>query len=335
MPNTPQSAFDSFVQDIEPSKTTKLRASQAHASLRDFLSKHDMFKEVHLRTFLSGSYRRDTAIRPQKNGEDVERPDVDIIVVTNHSLEDSPADVVELLYKTLMEKYDTIRKQQRSVGIETAQADMDVVPITEPVGRGGKLYIADRELERWVETNPPKHTEWTADVNTKAGGRFKPLVKMVKWWRRMNPTVNKKPKGFVLECFTAESMSSIEEHYGELFVGALENFVDAYASYISLGLVPDILDPGVPGNSVTKGLSFPAFEGFYNKAKAHTETGRKALEEEDAAKAVALWRQIFGGRFPKFGEANRSAALLTGATATDSLTFPNRAVRPNKPDGFA
>ncbi|MBK6939276.1 MAG: nucleotidyltransferase [Planctomycetes bacterium] len=335
MTKTPQSAFDNFVRDIEPSKTTKARASQAHTTLRDFLSKHDTFKGVHVRTFLSGSYKRDTAIRPQKNGEDVERPDVDIIIVTNHSLDDSPADVVELLYKALTEKYGVIRKQQRSVGIETADADMDVVPVIEPVGHGGKLYIADRKLEEWIETNPPQHTAWTTEVNTRSDGRFKPSVKMVKWWRRQNPTVSKKPKGFVLECFTAKSMSFTEKHYGELFVGMFESFVSTYAWHVSQGQVPFIADPGVPGNSVTGGLSFDAFEGFYNKAKAHAETGRKALDEDDGDKALALWRQIFGDRFPKFGDAKKAVGLLTGATATESLTFPDRPIRPNKPDGFA
>ena len=335
MTKTPQAAFDNFIRDIEPSKTTKWRASQAHTTLRDFLSHHDTFKKVHVRTFLSGSYKRDTAIRPQKNGEDVERPDVDIIIVTNHSLDDSPADVVELLYTTLKEKYEVIREQQRSVGIETANADIDVAPVIEPVGHGGKLYIADRKLEEWIETNPPQHTDWTTEVNTRLDGRFKPSVKLVKWWRRQNPTVSKKPKGFVLECFTAESMSFTENHYGELFVGIFESFVGTYAWHISQGQVPFIVDPGVPGNSVTRGLSFAAFEGFYNKAKAHAETGRRALNEEDAEKAVALWRQIFGDRFPKFGDAKKAAGLLIGATATESLTFPNRPVRPNKPDGFA
>jgi hypothetical protein len=335
MLNTPQSAFDNFVHDIEPSKTTKSCGAAAHYTLRDLLSKHDSFREVHAKTFLSGSYKRDTAIRPQKNSDDIERPDIDIVVVTNHLLTDSPADVVELLYQTLKDKYNTIRRQQRSVGIETDQVDMDVVPIIEPAGFGGRLYIADRKLERWIETNPPKHTDWTTEINKKADGRFKPLVKMIKWWRRANPTVNKKPKGFVLECLAAESMSFTEKHYGELFVGALENFVSTYAWHISQGLVPDVADPGVRGNSVTTGLTFPSFEAFYNKATLHAEIGRKALEVEDSEDALTMWRRIFGARFPKFGDAKNSEGLLSSATATDSLTFPNRAVRPNKPNGFA
>lgn len=335
MTGSPQAAFDKFAQDIEPSKTTKSRASQAHTTLRDFLAQHDTFKGVCVRTFLSGSYKRDTAIRPQKNGEDVERPDVDIVVVTNHAIEDPPADVVNLLYDVLKEKYESIRRQQRSVGIETAQADMDVVPIIEPFGQGGPLYIADRKLKQWIETNPPGHTEWTTQVNTKAGGRFKPLVKMLKWWRRANPTVNKKPKGFVLECIAAESMNFSTIHYGELFVGMLESFVNAYAAHIAVGSVPSITDPGVSGNSVTAGLTFAAFEGFYNKAKAHAEVGRSALHEGDIEKAVTLWRQIFGDRFPKSTSSGKAASLVTSATATEALTFPDRPVRPNKPAGFA
>lgn len=335
MPNTPQSAFDSFIRDIEPSKTTKSRASQAHATLRDFLGKHETFGDVHVRTFLTGSYKRDTAVRPRKKGDDLERPDVDIVVVTNHSLNDSPAAVVELVYKTLGESYEVIRKQQRSVGIETPQADMDIVPIIEPLGEGGKLYIADRKLEEWIETNPPKHTGWTTEVNSRADGRYKPLVKMTKWWRRANATISNKPKGFVLECFAAECLDFTERHYGELFVGTFEAFVSKYASYIELGLVPAVPDPGVPGNSVTTGLSFAAFEGYYNKVNAHAELGRQALQEEDADKAITLWRQIFGDRFPKFGTAKKSTGLLASPSVASPLTFPNRPVSPNKPDGFA
>ena len=28
----------------------------------------------------------------------------------------------------------------------------------------GKLYIPDRKLSKWVETNPPRHTEWTTEM---------------------------------------------------------------------------------------------------------------------------------------------------------------------------
>jgi hypothetical protein len=53
---TPNSVFQDFLRDIEPSATTKANASSAHTALRDFLSKHEEFRQVLEKTFLSGSY---------------------------------------------------------------------------------------------------------------------------------------------------------------------------------------------------------------------------------------------------------------------------------------
>ena len=322
-----------ILQDVEPSSTTKKDAKNGHENLRKYLREDDVFQEYHVSDFLSGSYKRNTAIRPRKLNGELARPDVDIIVVTNHKTEDDPKEVIDLLYNSLKDKYSTIRKQDRSVGIETSKVDMDVVPIIAPDGMEGTLYIPDRKLEEWLETNPPRHSSWTTDVNNKSNGNFKPLVKLMKWWRRENPTISRKPKGFVIECIVAECMDYEESNYGELFVGTLEFIVDKYSLDILLESVPHIDDPGVPGNSVTEGVSFSAFRGFYNKVKSHAEKGRKALNEEDNEEALKLWREILGDRFPENGTRSDSS-LLKGAAETE-LSFPDRAVKPNKPGGFA
>ena len=256
---------------------------------------------------------------------------MDIIVVTNHSISDDPKDVVDLLFKTLRKKYPNIRRQARSVGIESNKADMDVVPV---IPCGTMYLIPDRKQEEWLLTNPPGHTKWTEDRNRLAGGHFKPLVKLMKWWRRQNPTIAKKPKGFVIERITAECMNYLETYYGELFVNTLENIVNKYAVNALFNTVPNIPDPGVPGNFVTDGITPAAFAGFFNKAKAHAELGRKALNETDAEEATKLWRQIFGNRFPKT-EASKSESLLAASVTPSSLTFPDKPVTPNKPKGFA
>lgn len=328
-----QTQFISFLGDIEPSPTTKTNASDGHTNVRNYLREHATFKKYHVSTFLSGSYKRDTAIRPRIKDGIISRPDVDIIVVTNHTLSDDTQDVIDLLYSTLKLKYSNIRKQNRSVGIQTDKIDIDVVPIIAPNGMDGTLYIPDRKKEQWLITNPPKHTSWTTEVNQDSGGRFKPLVKLMKWWRRQNPTIAKKPKGFVIECIVAECMDRQQAQYGELFVGTLEKIVDKYASYISLGIVPHIEDPGVKGNSVTNGMTFDAFSGFYNKVKVHAELGRKAINEQDAEESIKKWRTIFGERFPK-SVATQTNSLLASAVAP-TLSFPNRPIEPKKPGGFA
>lgn len=330
MPTIPQARFTEFLSDIEPSTTTKNDAASAHTTLRDFLKDEEDFKEYHEDTFLSGSYKRDTAIRPQKKEDETERPDVDIIVETTHTCEDAPEEVIDLLYNTLEKKYSDPRLQERSVGIETSKADMDVVPV---IKHDGIYLIPDRKLGIWLPTNPPGHTTWTTETNKTAGKRFKPLVKLTKWWRRENPTSDKKPKGFVIECFAAYCMDYVEDYYGELFVQTLETIVEKYEWYISLRRVPSLPDPGIQSNSVTDGMTADAFIDFYNKIKEHAELGRKALNETDPEEATKLWKEIFGDRFPKT-EGTNSKSLLAPAVTTQ-VTFPDESAGPKRPKGFA
>ncbi|WP_238651784.1 SMODS domain-containing nucleotidyltransferase [Paenibacillus piscarius] len=328
-----QTQFINFLTEIEPSPTTKSDASNGHIRVRDQLKEDPVFRVYYENSFLSGSYKRDTAIRPRKINEVLSRPDVDIIVETNHSTSDDPQSVIDLLYDVLSPKYTTIRKQNRSIGIKTDKVDIDVVPIIAPYGIYSTLYIPDRKKEQWIVTNPPKHTTWTTEVNQDSGGRFKPLVKLMKWWRRHNKTISKKPKGFVIECIVAECMDRKQTQYGELFVGTLEKIVEKYAFYVSIGLVPHIDDPGVFGNSVTDGMTFAAFDGFYNKVKAHAVIGREALNETDSEESIKKWRVLFGDRFPKSGTTQTSSLLST--VISPSLTFPNHPIQPKKPGGFA
>ena len=330
MPTIPQARFTELLNDIEPSDTTKDNASSAHTALRDFLKNEEDFKEYHEDTFLSGSYRRNTAIRPQKREDETERPDVDIIVETTHTREDTPEEVINLLYTTLEKKYTEIRHQDRSVGIETSKADMDVVPV---IKHEGIYFIPDRRLGIWLPTNPPGHTTWTTQTNKTAGKRFKPFVKLMKWWRRENPTSDKKPKGFVIECFAAYCMDYVETYYGELFVQTLEAIVEKYEWYTLFQRVPSLPDPGIQSNSVTNGMTADAFIDFYNKTKEYAELGRKALNETDPEEATKLWKEIFGDRFPKT-EGTNSKSLLAPAVMTE-VTFPNEPAGPKRLKGFA
>ena len=167
--------------------------------------------------------------------------------MTNHTSSTDPKDVIDLLFKTLQKKYSNIRRQARSVGIESNKADMDVVPV---IPCGEMYLIPDRKQKEWLLTNPPGHTTWTTQINDLANGHFKPLAKLMKWWRRQNPTIAKKPKGFVIECITAECMNYSETYYGELFVQTLENIVNKYAVNVLLNTVPNISDPAGTGISL-------------------------------------------------------------------------------------
>jgi hypothetical protein len=334
---TTQQQFLDMLTEIEPSPSTVAACSSAHNTLRDALAEHNDFGEVHVRTFLSGSYKRDTAIRPTRVGGVLQRADVDIIAVTNHTSADEPKVVLDAVHQALVGAgYKNLTVNRRSINVKLVTVDMDVVPVIES---GHAYLIPDIHLKEWLDTNPDAHTDWTVATNAKAGGRFKKLVKLFKWWRRLHmPAGLKRPKGFILECLVAEHMSYTETNLETLFVTLLEAIRDAYYLTVLLGQVPFLEDPGVPGNNVFSAVKAEEFKTFYNKLSEHAILARKSKDEADDKEALKLWREVLGSCFPasasQRSNSEKTTSLLRPAVGA-GLTFPATAVYPNKPGGFA
>ena len=332
-----QQQFIDFLSEIEPSPTTKSVCSSAHSTLRDRLERHETYKHVHVNTYLSGSYARNTALRPRQSNGTVRRPDVDIIVVTNHTQYDLPSNVIGTLRKTVRSLgYTEVEANRRSICVSLGSVEMDVVPVIPNSWQEGSWLIADKSEEQWLVTNPKGHNQWANAVNKKAGGNFIPLVKMVKWWRRENLPHLRRPKGFILETLVAKHMDYNETSYEELFAKFLESVRDEYGWMVLSGLVPSLEDPSVPGNNVFSRVKAEEFKRFYDMAEAHATLVRRAQRETDSDKALALWQKVFGDRFRK--PAQKTSMLRQAATASTDLGlgFPSIAVvPPNKPAGFA
>ncbi len=330
-----ESQFKNLLRDIEPSDTTTSQASSAHTQLRNYLKDHLTYSKIYKGSFLGGSWGRDTAIRPKTENGVVSKPDVDIIIEVDYQKTDDPREVLKELRRVLAETYEIDKEShKRSVGVVTSAVDMDIVPIISPRNEPGLFYLPDKESNEWKRSDPGKHLTWSTSINKLTDGRFKPLVKLVKWWRRESPTPFKRPKGFFLERVVADCMDRSESRYSELVVGTLEAIVKQYEFQVSLGMVPHIEDPAVPGNSVASNLTVETFASFLRKAKDHAALGREALAESDSAKALTKWRTIFGDRFPRPTES-ATRSLLEAPAPAGAYTFPDRPIRLRKPGGFA
>ncbi len=328
----PNARFTELLADIEPSPTTTKGAAAAHRAVRDHLRSHGTFRSRWVRDFLAGSYARDTAIRPRTSDDGVDRPDVDTVIVTNFGPNDHPDDVLGELAGALEKDFTVERINKRSVRLVTPGAEIDVVPVVET---GTAFELPDRELGRWKSTNPPGHIEWSERQNQEFVGRFKPLVKLLKWWRRENRT-GKRPKGFVLEVLVSLHAPGDQSHYGEAFATMLENITAAYRALAEAGVKPSIADPSLPGSDILSKVSITDWKNFIERVRVHAGYARRAQDEGDVEEATRLWRRLFGERFRSTASAAKAASLATAATAPRAYTFPDApAAPPNKPRGFA
>lgn len=330
----PNARFLELLADIEPSPTTVTAASSAHTAVRSHLRSHAAFKARWSSDFLAGSYARDTAIRPKTSSDGVERPDVDIIMVTTFSTSDNPDDVLQELSDALEDGFTVERINKRSVRVITKGAEIDVVPVAP----WGKAYqLPDRDLGYWKATNPPGHNDWSRNQNNEFDCRFKRLVKLFKWWRRENKT-GKRPKGFILEVLTAKHAPKGESHYGEAFAQMLESIYASYGAWAEAGVKPSIEDPAMPGSDILSKLSTTDWKNFIERVRVHAGYARRAQDEDDLGEATRLWRKLFGDRFKATvtaAKADSLAAAVTVSAPSGGYTFPNAPAAPTKPRGFA
>ncbi len=290
-----QSDFDKFLHNINPSPTTIEYISSVQNNLRDYLKNHEKYKEVYSETFLSGSYAKKTSIRPALGDK---KRDVDIVVVTKYGSSKNSKDVLDELKNVLLEKdiYKTATIQSHSVGIEMGSVSVDVVPVIADENDDQLYYVSNSSDGTWTLTDPKGHKLWSTTVNQDHNNKYKPLVKIFKWWRRKNCTEDKKyPKGITLEKIIADNLGDSSLSTEDFLIETIQNIISKYKEdYVEKGENPVIDDPSdkIEDNDLLKGYSLDDFSSFIDKLQEHADL----LNDEGTENAT--WRKILGTEFP-------------------------------------
>ena len=296
-----QKDFNSFLSNIEPSSTTVSYISSVQNNLRDYLANHPNYKEIHIQTFLSGSYAKHTSIRPKLYDG---KRDVDIVVETSYNTTHDSIEVLQEMYETLKGKdiYSNAKIQSHSVGIELEGISIDVVPVVCS-DDGDRYCIGSSDCNEWILTDPKGHISWSSEINSDNSMKYKPLVKMLKWWRRSNcPEEIKYPKGLALEKIIADHLPDSNLNTEEHLIKTMQTIVDTYKIHLDVGVKPSTLDPCISENDLLANYKYTDIEAFTLKLSEHLELINKDGTSNDS------WRIIFGNEFPKDDTESATAA---------------------------
>ena len=131
--------FTRFLQQIRPTENQRNDCKTGHETLRRRLNEDENLNDYLVCTFLQGSYRRSTAVRPK--GEAA--LDVDIIAVTriNEAKYPDPDKAMDIFDPFLREHYKgKYQKQGRSFGIELSYVNLDLVITSAPSEAEEEVY---------------------------------------------------------------------------------------------------------------------------------------------------------------------------------------------------
>lgn len=104
------------------------------------------------------------------------------------------------------------------------------------------LYIPDRDAACWTPTHPLEQIRWTRDKNKRCNGHYVNVVKAIKWWRRINHTTPKYPKGYPVEHMVGQCCPDGITSIAEGVTRTLEAIQHTYALDAAAKLVPELRD---------------------------------------------------------------------------------------------
>jgi hypothetical protein len=164
-----QSDFDKFLREIRPTKAMRDQLITGHKTLRERLNADEDLKPILVSSFLQGSYRRYTAVRPKGDM----RSDVDIIIVTKLAESEYTPEEALALFEPFLDKHykNRWRRQGRSFGIEMSYVELDVVPTSAPSEQEHGILQSDAVAHEGDVLEPRGLQEWRLHRAWPAPGR--------------------------------------------------------------------------------------------------------------------------------------------------------------------
>lgn len=290
---TVNEAFETFRQRLELSETERQDAIRRRKDVSDCITaSFDVERE-----FLTGSYARHTKTKPLK--------DVDIFFCLGDRDRQwrnrPPEEVLQAFQKCLAVTYgaDSVELGRRCVTIEfdkrnpTADGEgkvlsNDAVPAYE---LDGCYEIPDRDLAKWIKTDPEIHKEKATTKNKLLDGKWVPLVKMLKRWNR---SANKPiSPSFLIEVMALELVDPPFKDYPSeirrFFAAALD------------GILQDWPDPAGYGPPVSDQMTAQKRTAAVAALRSAEVRAARAVHLEQQGKngeALQLWREVMGKYFP-------------------------------------
>ena len=285
-----------------------------------------------------GSYALRTLIKPVDDNDEY---DADIQIVMNPNPQWEPKDYVLKVNRTLAgnETYvEKLRLKTRCVTVDYAgDFHLDVVP---RITIKGKHYVCNRIDNELEETDGTGYRDWFNDKNRITGGNLKRVVRLLKYLRDHKNSFT--AKSILLTTLAGNAIKASDD--GRESVSTVADTLDTVLSRMNNYLqqhphMPEIKNPVLAKENFNRHWDQRKYANFRNRVQSYAQTANKAKAEPSSAKAIQLWRELFGDDFGKgsLGGGSGGGASSPGKPSSSQgsdrrlLAAPVAPVRPRRP----
>lgn len=283
-------AFEEFLKSLELTDSQREEVIRQHTVLRENLRRY--LAPDYKTDFLSGSYSRNTAIRPLH--------DIDIFVVLEET-QNKPAShtitALQRVQQALGKVYPNKKLpiiQEHSVNIEFSESGIafDLVPAFEASAQE-VYFIPERDSGQWIRTNPQRHKELSTQFNENAGKKLKPLLKAVKHWKK-----RQQQRPFTSFHLEAMSYGAFPQRPATYLEGLVQLF-----EHLSHAVMSPCPDPAGLGPDIDKYMDRAARRAAQEMVDRAAQLARRAFAASTTRQreAHAHLRELFGTEYPERG----------------------------------
>ena len=287
MPYTVAVSFDKFFENINLPGDHRETANARRDNIVSSLEKEFEILDA----FPTGSIPRFTAVKGYA--------DLDVLVVLHygkHIQGKKPSEVLQAVRDVLAEYRTNIRRNGQAVTLYyKTWPNVDVVPVSRITNTDGTIAyynVPDMNRETWIPSRPRRHSNDLAERSKTFGSEFKHIIKMIKWWNQMHSAL--------LESYHLEVLSL------RILNGSFDDY--PWKLYYYFDKAYDITTTSLwdGGDQVDEYLDWKTRQEVLKRLTTARDKARDAwyatYGNNDAhEKAIGLWRQIFGDKFPAYG----------------------------------
>lgn len=284
-----ENALEEMKQSLELTQNERSQASYYQNLVRERLEQTLGGFQT---SFLTGSYARHTAIAPLK--------DIDIFVVIDRDrrrdlVEGEPRRCINAVRAAAADALERMHKspiaQRRSVGLDFVSADLKIELVPAFRTNLTEVFrIADRHSEQWILSAPKAHSDLSTLANMRSGGFLKPVIKMLKAWKRKHDIPL---KSFHLEVMCYGSMPSPPP--------SLSVALGMTLRHLWAAIQRPCADPTGVGTDIDIDLSSEDRVAARMALEYAFYAAREALRQEFtcAVESHNRWKDIFGELYPR------------------------------------
>ncbi len=275
-------AIKQFVKRVSLSDRQEDSVSTSYDNIKSHLYDEDLDLGID-EVFLSGSYERDTILKPIDDAP----LDIDIFVVLKNdegslnvnSLPDPKSILLKLKRKldSLPEYTDKVKQNRPCITVQLSDKEFDVLPSFRSIE--GYFYIPSDDLKGWqLVPDPATHTAQLNKVNADRNYLVKKVVKAVKYWNigHDRPYLSIQIEQIAINIFSSNDFTNLEEGTRLWF---------SMAHLYTSGVVFKSMDAQTCASDRVK------------KVSTRLSDAKGLYDEGKDAEARKIWKKEFGDEF--------------------------------------